>query len=190
LYYGVTGKVPFPGGRTRDKIRRHLEETPWHPRRFNPRLSEEFVDVIADTMEKDPRRRIQTAAAVAARLEIWAKGASAIPTQQLTRSPWQAPPPPTGEHDTASELDDEEPDGDGSDSRQDSPNQSSESTNPVASAEQETRVLPRIIAAPRLPARRPRSHAVRLVALALAIAIPLSMAAGGIIAGMIMNMLE
>ena len=39
LYYAVCGKVPFPGGSTRDKARRHCEETPWHPRRFNPELS-------------------------------------------------------------------------------------------------------------------------------------------------------
>jgi serine/threonine protein kinase len=35
LYYAISGKVPFPGGTTKDKARRHLEETPWHPRRFN-----------------------------------------------------------------------------------------------------------------------------------------------------------
>ena len=57
LYYAVTGKVPFPGGTTRDKARRHLEETPWHPRRFNPDISEEFVEIIADMMEKDPESR-------------------------------------------------------------------------------------------------------------------------------------
>ncbi|HUE70492.1 MAG TPA: serine/threonine-protein kinase, partial [Pirellulaceae bacterium] len=52
LYYAVSGKVPFPGGTARDKARRHMEETPWHPRRFNPELNEEFVDIIADMMEK------------------------------------------------------------------------------------------------------------------------------------------
>jgi serine/threonine protein kinase len=54
LYYAVTAKVPFPGGRTKDKVRRHLEEMPWHPRRLNPDIAEEFVDVVADMMEKDP----------------------------------------------------------------------------------------------------------------------------------------
>ena len=71
LYYAVTGKAPFPGGDTASKIRRHLEATPLHPRNFNPNLSEEFVDIIAEMMEKDPKRRIQTMAEVAARLEAW-----------------------------------------------------------------------------------------------------------------------
>jgi serine/threonine protein kinase len=71
LYYAVTGKAPFPGGDTASKIRRHLEATPLHPRNFNPNLSEEFVDIIADMMEKDPRKRIQTMTEVAARLEVW-----------------------------------------------------------------------------------------------------------------------
>src|SRR4051812_30076028 len=60
LYYAVCGKVPFPGGTTRDKARRHCDETPWHPRRFNAELHEEFVEVIADMMEKDPAQRIQS----------------------------------------------------------------------------------------------------------------------------------
>ena len=50
LYYAVTGKVPFPGGKTRDKAHRHLHEHPWHPRRFNAELSEDFVETIADMM--------------------------------------------------------------------------------------------------------------------------------------------
>ena len=53
LYYAVTGKVPFPGGATRDKARRHLEDMPLHPRRLNPELSDSFVDVIAAMMDKD-----------------------------------------------------------------------------------------------------------------------------------------
>ena len=61
LYYAVTGKVPFPGGTTaRDKARRHLEDTPLHPRRLNPDLADAFVDVIAAMMEKDSVQRIQT----------------------------------------------------------------------------------------------------------------------------------
>ncbi len=28
LYYAVTGKVPFPGGTTREKARRHCEDMP------------------------------------------------------------------------------------------------------------------------------------------------------------------
>jgi len=71
LYYAVTGKVPFPGGNTRDKMRRHLEETPLNPLHFNPDLSEAFCDVIAAMMDKDPDRRTPTAAAAVELLRPW-----------------------------------------------------------------------------------------------------------------------
>lgn len=92
LYYACTGKVPFPGGDTRDKCRRHLTETPWHPRKFAPELSDEFVDMIADMMEKDPARRVASAVEVVERLTPWAAAVSADdelimpPTHQTTRA--------------------------------------------------------------------------------------------------------
>jgi serine/threonine protein kinase len=72
LYYAVTGKVPFPGGNAREKARRHCEDTPFHPRVLNPSLSEPFVEVIAAMMEKDPAKRIPSAADVVERLAPWA----------------------------------------------------------------------------------------------------------------------
>ena len=94
LYYTVTGKVPFPGGDSRSKCRRHCEETPWHPRRIVPDLAEEFVDTIADMMEKDPSRRIQSAAEVAERLEPWASTGTEVVDQPIDRQAWTPPPPP------------------------------------------------------------------------------------------------
>ena len=103
LYYTVTGKVPFPGGDSKSKCRRHCEETPWHPRNLAPELSEDFVDTIADMMEKDPSRRIASAKEVAERLEVWAEasvgGASVgqMPTMTSPEEPiqsWTPPPPP------------------------------------------------------------------------------------------------
>jgi serine/threonine protein kinase len=88
LYYAITGKVPFPGGNTKSKARRHLEETPWHPRRFNPEVSNEFVDLIGDMMEKDPRQRIQSAAEVAERLTPWTSEQNAFPEIDNVRSRW------------------------------------------------------------------------------------------------------
>ena len=94
LYYTVCGKVPFPGGDTAHKVRRHLEETPFHPRRFAENISEEFVDIIAEMMDKDPTKRIQTCAEVAARLEPWAMDSSQITQPRMSRGPWTSPPPP------------------------------------------------------------------------------------------------
>jgi serine/threonine protein kinase len=71
LYYAVTGKVPFPGGSTADKIRRHLDETPLNPLHFNPNLPEGFCDAIAAMMDKNPDTRTPTAAAVVELLRPW-----------------------------------------------------------------------------------------------------------------------
>ncbi len=94
LYYAITGKVPYPGGDARSKCRRHLEETPWHPRRFAPDLAEEFVELLAEMMEKDPQRRLASAAMVAERLLPWYDGEiEPLPAPPL-RSPWMPAPPP------------------------------------------------------------------------------------------------
>ncbi len=71
LYYIVTGKVPFPGGTTMEKARAHIDLLPLDPRLLNPTLSEDFVNVIADMMAKDPDKRIQSAYAVMERLSKW-----------------------------------------------------------------------------------------------------------------------
>ena len=92
LYYAVTGKVPFPGGNSRNKAKRHLEETPWHPRRFNEEVSDEFVDLMSDMMAKDPRQRIQTASEVAERLAPWAEDNSPLRDEDLDERPrWTSP---------------------------------------------------------------------------------------------------
>jgi len=101
LYYSVTGKVPFPGGTPKSKARRHLEETPWHPRRFNEEVSDEFVDLIGDMMEKDPALRIQSVEEVAERLLPWASDESPLLDEDLIRSRWATSPPPhQGDQDT------------------------------------------------------------------------------------------
>jgi serine/threonine protein kinase len=74
LYYAVTGKVPYPGGSAVDKCRAHLQLRPLDPRRLNPKLSDRFVDVIADMMAKNPAERTASANDVAERLAPWAEG--------------------------------------------------------------------------------------------------------------------
>ncbi len=74
LYYIVTAKVAFPGGSTSDKARAHLELRPLDPRLLNPRLSPEFVDMLADMMAKDPSQRIPSATAAKERLKPWLPG--------------------------------------------------------------------------------------------------------------------
>ncbi len=106
LYYAVCGKVPFPGGDATSKLRRHLEEDPWHPRRFAIDIPEDFADIIADMMEKNPLKRIANAAEVASRLEPWVGEVAGVGGMIAARSPWMAPPPPS--HDQEKEKVSEE----------------------------------------------------------------------------------
>lgn len=107
LYYAICGKVPFPGGDTKSKLRRHLEESPVHPRRFAADVPEDFVDIIADMMEKDSKKRIASAAQVAVRLEPWSSDESPANPMSLSRSPWLAPPPPSHEDNENPRLSDQ-----------------------------------------------------------------------------------
>ncbi len=91
LYYAVTGKVPFPGGSTSDKAKAHCELRPLDPRRLNRKLSDEFVDVLADMMAKHPEERVSSVVEVISRLSRWAN--EAIPVDQNELSPDRSVPP-------------------------------------------------------------------------------------------------
>jgi eukaryotic-like serine/threonine-protein kinase len=189
LYYAISGKVPFPGGTTKDKARRHLEETPWHPRRFNPEVSEEFVEVIADMMEKDPRNRIRSAGEVAARLEPWARESSPLPSQQLTKSPWMPPPLPMAEDgleetQVSSDVYDE------LDSRIGSTSQVSQTTASVLSGKQETHRIRRITPPPLQRHRRAAQAARWRLLIVLAIAVPVSMFTGSMLTLLLIELLN
>ena len=145
LYYAVTGKVPFPGGNTADKIRRHLDETPLNPLHFNPDLPEGFCDVIAAMMDKNPDKRTPTAAAVVELLRPWcdeigdeAPGRGSRPASSgiLHRGGSPAPPAAAGQLDeTASFVLD---DMDFAPGQVESPSQISQGTVSVASELEDT----------------------------------------------------
>jgi len=172
--------VPFPGGSAKDKARRHCTDTPWHPRRFNAELNEEFVEVLADMMEKDPKARIQSAAEIVARLEQFAGDAAPIADRAAIRSPWSAAPLPSSADDDKESL----PDTDGefsASNAESSGSQLSQGTTPAASAEttRSTRSRPIPILQPTaLGALTPAEIVVRT----LILSIPLSMLVGALIA--------
>lgn len=193
LYYAVCGKVPFPGGNPAAKAKKHLYDTPWHPRRLNVDLQEEFVEVLGDMMEKDPKVRIQSAAEVVARLEQFADAGTLISARTTITSPWSSAPLP-------SEAEDAEPtqDTDGGEqsaslsaSADASASQVSQGT--VSASGQDTKSLK-----PIRPRPLPVAQAIDLddqlspaaiVALTLVIAIPVSMVAGALIATLAMRMM-
>ncbi len=138
LYYAVTGKVPFPGGTSRDKARRHCEDTPLNPRRFHIELTDDFIDVIAAMMEKDRRRRLQSAADVIQRLAPWATEAVSTAAHEVGHPAAAATaglrPILPSLSDTQPGLFDELPPG----HPEESPSQISQRTDPLASAGHET----------------------------------------------------
>lgn len=83
LYYAVTGKVPFPGGDTADKLRRQLDEQPIPPQRLNNALDPEFIAVIDAMMQKRPQDRIATAAEAFERLKPWVEAADENVWQEI-----------------------------------------------------------------------------------------------------------
>jgi serine/threonine protein kinase len=184
LYYAICGKVPFPGGTARDKARRHCEDTPWHPRRFCPELNEEFIDVVADMMDKDPRTRIQSAAEVVARLEQWAGEAAPIAPRTNIRSPWSAPPLPSGSDEEKEDLQDTDGSEFSASGAEGSASQMSQGTSPVASGETATmksRSKPLPIAQPPAPEAFSQTAVITLT---LMLSIPLSMLVGALIAAL------
>jgi len=167
LYYAVTGKVPYPGGDAKSKCRRHCEQTPWHPRRFAPELHEDFVDCIADMMEKDLPRRMQSAAEVAERLDPWVSATSQWVDRPMEHQSWAPPPPPQepSQLQPAEEPTDQSSSGALADSGADATDRP-----PALPSEWDT--------GPRTPTA---GGAFMPVALALAIAIPASLLIGAIV---------
>jgi serine/threonine protein kinase len=108
LYYATTGKVPFPGGSSRDKARRHLEDMPIHPRRLNVNLSDKFVDVIAAMMDKDAAKRTQSCDEVIKLLAPWAEDRVDAPVLETidkkTQMPFDFPTLPEESFDGAEEF--------------------------------------------------------------------------------------
>ncbi len=70
-YYAVTGRVPFPGGSRKEKMQRHLTDTPDSVRQLAPHLSDAFCKVIEDMMVKQSAGRIGSAGEVVERLRPW-----------------------------------------------------------------------------------------------------------------------
>jgi serine/threonine protein kinase len=176
LYYAVTGKVPFPGGTHRDKAKRHCEDIPLNPRRFNLELTDEFVDVIAAMMEKDPQKRLRTCDEVVRRLAPWASDSVKYDITQPVRPAGTAVP---SLDDTAPGLFDELQVG-----QDESPSQISQRTDPVASAAQET--LPDFT---RSPGFIPDEPTVSLPVL-IAVVTPLLLAAGALLTSIAIKALQ
>ncbi len=176
LYYAVTGKVPYPGGTHRDKARRHCEDIPLNPRRFNLELTDDFIEVIAAMMEKDPQKRLRTCDEVVQRLAPWARDSVRYDIAQSANS-GRAPAPSLS--DTQPGLFD-----DFQLNQDESPSQISQPTDPVASAAQET--VPDFTRSPGFVPPEPATS----WAVVVAVVAPLLLAAGALITSIALKALQ
>jgi serine/threonine-protein kinase len=79
LYEMVTGRVPFEGETPLGIAMKHKSEIPKDPREINAQLPEDLSQVILRCMEKDEKKRYQSAGEVRSELENIEKG---VPTTE------------------------------------------------------------------------------------------------------------
>jgi len=73
LYTLCTGELPFQAETMSGLLHAVADKNPTSIRGLNPNIPEGLADVIEKMHEKDPQRRIPTAAAVAQLLKPWCK---------------------------------------------------------------------------------------------------------------------
>jgi serine/threonine-protein kinase len=88
FYFLLTGKVPFPGGTTLEKLIRHSTETPPPAEQLRPEFPAGVGAILNRLLEKDPRARYQTPGELAAALEPFA---SKDPTLWTSTTPGSVP---------------------------------------------------------------------------------------------------
>ncbi|HWY41378.1 MAG TPA: protein kinase [Chthoniobacterales bacterium] len=99
FYQMLTGQPPFAGGTTYETIRLVIESEPRNPRVRNPKVDVDLGTVCLKCLEKDPKRRYETAEALAQDLERWVRHepVRARPANVFTRTrKWIQRNPSTG----------------------------------------------------------------------------------------------
>jgi len=71
FYQTLTGQPPFAGGTTYETIRMVLETEPRNPRLWNPKVDVDLATICLKCLEKDPKKRYETAEALAQDVERW-----------------------------------------------------------------------------------------------------------------------
>src|SRR5262245_42537900 len=83
LYFALSGRPPFPGGSSKDKIHRHRTTRPTAIADLVPALPPGFVGLIERLMSKEPDGRPASAIAVEEELRGWASGEVVQPLDTL-----------------------------------------------------------------------------------------------------------
>jgi serine/threonine protein kinase/Tfp pilus assembly protein PilF len=71
FYQMLTGQPPFAGGTTYETIRLVMETEPRNPRLWNPKVDIDLATICSKCLEKDPKKRYETAEALAQDVERW-----------------------------------------------------------------------------------------------------------------------
>lgn len=79
LYFALSGRPPFPGGTSKEKIHRQRTATPPPIAELVPDLPAGFVGLVEGLMCKDPAGRPATAGLAEMELRAWAKGEAEPP---------------------------------------------------------------------------------------------------------------
>jgi serine/threonine protein kinase len=89
LYYALTGRPPFPGGSSQEKVNRHRGEEPPPIERLNPHVPLGFASLIRKMMAKKPDQRPPSADAVRTELMPWSTGEPILPLDEKEDAKYQ-----------------------------------------------------------------------------------------------------
>jgi len=97
LYYTLSGQVPFPGGTSKEKMRRHRTEPPRPLSELASHVSEPMCRVVEALMEKSPERRVARARDVVDLLARWTPERPVPPARSSAPRRGRRPPPVPGD---------------------------------------------------------------------------------------------
>jgi serine/threonine protein kinase len=89
LYFALTGQPPFPGGDSKQKMRRHRTEEPVPLLQLNPQVPAGFAALVHRLMAKRPEERVASAGEAQAELERWTAAEPELPLDRESDSAFQ-----------------------------------------------------------------------------------------------------
>jgi serine/threonine protein kinase len=89
LYFALTGRPPFPGGTTLEKLQRHRDDDPPPIEQHNAKIPPRFGELVRRMMAKNPDDRFPNAHHLQEELQAWVNGEPARPLDRPGDSQFQ-----------------------------------------------------------------------------------------------------